>query len=586
MLPILPQKDNVNSDDRKSHLEKNQSLYKFDFDYLKPLPLLDTDPNNKKVDIIPERENFSATYNSEKLAAAVLPLAQNLLLAKVRGLFDPFDKLDDYADDIFTSIPLPEVAKVYTTDRSFADQRLAGVNPVVIRQLPLQSGLGQRFATIAENNKEQFSPIDLAERLNRGHIYIADYTGDDPNYTTPKSIAGGTYDSKLRKYLPKPRAFFCWRGMGIKDRGELIPIAIQLSGDDNSRIYTPSDDEQDWLYAKLCVQVADGNHHEMTTHLCRTHFIMEIFAVATARQLAETHPISLLLTPHFRFLIANNHLGRQQLVNEGGRVDNILAGSLTESLTITTDYYKNWNFQESSFPRDLQIRGVDNPEHLPHYPYRDDGMLIWDAITKYVINYLQYFYPSAQDITEDLELQAWAQELATVAENKGIPEVIDNISTLADIISNLIFTCGPLHSAINYTQLDYMGFVPNQPLAAYLNNKPMADEKKDSKNHEPVSEEQILKFLPPYQRAIDQLNTLYFLSAYRYDRLGYYDRTYQELYQKNTEEIFDGTPINTIILEFQQELKLAGDEIDRRNSKRLIKYPYFHPNLITNSISV
>jgi arachidonate 15-lipoxygenase len=586
MLPILPQKDDVNSDDRKVYLEKNQSLYKFDFDYLKPLPLLDTDPNNRKVDIIPARENFSATYNSEKLAAAVLPLAQNLLLAKVRGLFDPFDKLDDYADDIFTSIPLPEVAKVYTTDRSFADQRLAGVNPVVIRQLPLQSDLGQRFAAIAENNTEQFSPIDLAERLNRGHIYIADYTGDDPNYTTPKSIAGGTYDSKLRKYLPKPRAFFCWRGMGIKDRGELIPIAIQLSGDDNSRIYTPSDDEQDWLYAKLCVQVADGNHHEMTTHLCRTHFIMEIFAVATARQLAETHPISLLLTPHFRFLIANNHLGRQQLVNEGGRVDNILAGSLTESLTITTDYYKKWNFQESSFPRDLQIRGVDNPEHLPHYPYRDDGMLIWDAITKYVTKYLQYFYPSAQDIIEDFELQAWAQELATVAKNKGIPEVIDNISTLADIISNLIFTCGPLHSAINYTQLDYMGFVPNQPLAAYLNNKPMVDEKKDLKDHEPVSEEQILKFLPPYQRAIDQLNTLYFLSAYRYDRLGYYNRTYQELYQKNAEEIFDGTPIKTIILEFQQELKLAGDEIDRRNSKRLIKYPYFHPNLITNSISV
>jgi arachidonate 15-lipoxygenase len=586
MKPILPQKDEANANDRNSYLEKNRELYKFDLNYLYPLPLLDTDPNKKRVDIIPAKENFSAAYHSEKLAAAVFPLAQNLLLAKVRGLFDPFDKLDDYADDIFTSIPLPEVAKNYTTDRSFADQRLAGVNPVVIRQLLPNSDLGRRFAIISQNNVEQFNPINLAERLTQGHVYIADYTGDDPNYLTPKSIAGGTYDSKSRKYLPKPRAFFCWRDMGIKDRGELIPIAIQLSSDDNSRIYTPSDKDQDWFYAKLCVQVADGNHHEMTTHLCRTHFIMEIFAVATARQLAETHPISLLLAPHFRFLIANNHLGRQQLVNEGGRVDEILAGSLTESLTITTDYYKNWNFKEASFPVDLQIRGVDNPEHLPHYPYRDDGILIWNAITKYVEKYLKYFYPNDQDITDDPELKNWIQELQTVAENKGIPEVIDNMNTLADIMSNLIFTCGPLHSAINYTQADYMGFVPNQPLAAYLDTKPMADEEEDSENHKPVSEEQILNFLPPYKRTMDQLNTLYFLSSYRYDRLGYYDRTYQELYQKSAEEIFDGTPIYTTILEFQQELKLAGDEIDRRNAKRLIKYPYFHPNLITNSISV
>lgn len=92
MLPILPQNDNANFAIREAYLEKNRKLYKFDFDYLNPLPLLDTDPNNRKVDVISEKENFSAAYNSEKLAAAVLPLAQNLLLAKVRGLFDPFDK--------------------------------------------------------------------------------------------------------------------------------------------------------------------------------------------------------------------------------------------------------------------------------------------------------------------------------------------------------------------------------------------------------------------------------------------------------------------------------------------------------------
>jgi arachidonate 15-lipoxygenase len=173
-------------------------------------------------------------------------------------------------------------------------------------------------------------------------------------------------------------------------------------------------------------------------------------------------------------------------------------------------------------------------------------------------------------------LQEWAKELSTVANIKGMPNSIDVIGTLIEIVSNLIFTCGPLHSAVNYSQVDYMGFVPNQPLAAYLDPKPETL----------ISEEDILKFLPPFQRTMDQLTTLYFLAAYRYDRLGYYDRTYQDLYQQSTEEVFAGTDINEIIIEFQQELKRIGNEIDRRNSKRLIKYPYFHPDQITNSISV
>lgn len=53
---------------------------------------------------------------------------------------------------------------------------------------------------------------------------------------------------------------------------------------------------------------------------------------------------------------------------------------LAESLKITTDYYQQWDFKESSFPKDLEARGVHDIKHLPHYPYRDDGTLIWNAI--------------------------------------------------------------------------------------------------------------------------------------------------------------------------------------------------------------
>ena len=46
------------------YLTNNRKLYNFDLKYLNPLPLLDTNPKKQKgVDIIPFRENFSATYN-------------------------------------------------------------------------------------------------------------------------------------------------------------------------------------------------------------------------------------------------------------------------------------------------------------------------------------------------------------------------------------------------------------------------------------------------------------------------------------------------------------------------------------------
>lgn len=578
MLPSLPQNDLENKKQRQEYLANNRQIYQFDLEYLKPLPLLDADPNNQKVDVIPDRENYSGSYRAEKFAQTILPLGENLLLSKARSLFDPFDRLDDYVD-VFTTLPRPEIVNNYQTDRAFANQRLAGSNPVVIRQLNPTRPLAAKIAALAENRQE-YSPIDLGERLQQGHIYMTDYTGTEPNYRTPAFIASGTYNSNVRKYLPKPRAFFCWRQIGISDRGELIPIAIQLSADDESRIYTPSEKNGlDWFFAKLCVQVADANHHEMSTHLCRTHFVMEPFAISTARQFAETHPVRILLTPHFRFMLAINNQGRSELINNGGPVDRLLSGSLAESLKIVTDSYQSWDFQKSSFLEDLKSRGVDDAEHLPHYPFRDDGKLIWQEIEKFVAKYLKYFYQNPTDIMNDTELQGWARELGETLKIKGMPSAIATVEELISIITNIIFTCGPLHSAVNYAQEEYMLFPPNQGLAAYY-------EPEAKKIDEPISMEIILKFLPPYQQTMGQLNTLYSLSAYRYDKLGDYNRTYRELYQQDAKQIFAETPVVNFIEEFQQNLRIAGDEIDRRNRLRLIKYPYFHPALIINSISV
>ena len=53
----------------------------------------------------------------------------------------------------------------------------------------------------------------------------------------------------------------------VRRNGDLVPIAIQLHqipGEGNP-IWTPDDDEYDWLHAKLWLRAADTQHHQVRT---------------------------------------------------------------------------------------------------------------------------------------------------------------------------------------------------------------------------------------------------------------------------------------------------------------------------------
>jgi arachidonate 15-lipoxygenase len=567
MKPSLPQ-DDPNQEQRKDSLNRQQQAYQFDYESLSPLALLKD---------VPAVENFSSKYLAERiLATSELPA--NMLAADSRAFLDPLDELQDY-EDFFTWLPLPGVAKIYQTDRSFAEQRLSGANPMVLRLLDQEDSRAETLAQLC-----CLQPLfDLRKELQDKNIYIADYTGTDEHYRGPAKVAGGTYE-KGRKYLPKPRAFFAWRWTGIRDRGEMTPIAIQLDPKPGSHLYTPFDPPIDWLYAKLCVQVADANHHEMSSHLGRTHLVMEPIAIVTARQLAKNHPLSLLLKPHFRFMLTNNDLARSHLIAPGGPVDELLGGTLAETMELTREACSTWSLDQFALPAELKNRGMDDPNQLPHYPYRDDGLLLWDAIETFVSGYLKFFYPTNEAIVQDVELQTWAKELASDdgGKVKGMPDHIDTVEQLIAIATTVIFTCGPQHSAVNFPQYDYMSFAANMPLAAYRDIPGITA----SGHLEVITENDILRLLPPYKRAADQLQILFILSAYRYDRLGYYDKSFRELYRMSFDEVFAGTPIQLLARQFQQNLNMAEQKIDANNQKRVIPYFSLKPSLVLNSISI
>jgi arachidonate 15-lipoxygenase len=581
--PILPQYDAA-LQQRKDYLKKQCEEYQFDtFDFLPSLPLLKALPQGEKppASLFGKRGVLSslvqnvvflkAKARQESFAQVSPPVSMDPLqlyegsLAELSGT-----KLPGYVDvqaflpqsvgeytEMEQSRPVSsptQVIRDYKKDATFAEQRLSGVNPLVIQRLGAEQPEVLKQLLLRVPN--------LGET---GNLYFADY------HTKLPVVRGGTYRDEKKvtvkdekgndrqKHLPRPIALF------RLENGQLLPVAIQLEADREESIFTPSDDPTDWLIAKLCVQIADANHHELITHLCRTHLVIEAIAVVTARELAQNHPLKVLLQPHFRFTLNYNDGVRDKLINPGGPIDALMAGSLRGAEDILKQGYRTWSFDQFVFPQEIENRGMGK-DNITHYPYRDDGMLVWEAIEKFVGEYLKLYYMKPEDIAGDTELQAWAREIQTVFEGKGFPGDFQTLDALVEFVTSIIFIAGPQHSAINYAQYEYMAFAPNMPFAAY---GPLPQK------GQPSQPDGLIKFLPPPSQAVGQLLLAHGLSAYQYDHLGDY-----------LPDDFTDSAVLPLIQEFKKGLVNVESKIEERNGSRPIAYPYFKPSLILNSISI
>ena len=259
----------------------------------------------------------------------------------------------------------------------------------------------------------------------------------------------------------------------------------------------------------------------MRSHYLVCHAAMEAYAVASMRNLPDAHPLYRLLQPHFRYTIGINTAARAKLINPGGLIDNAFSIGGRGREIFTERASKIYDVHETNIKENAKKRGVDDRNLLPNYHYRDDGILIWDAIESYVREIIDIFYKSDDDVKEDTEVQSWANEVHFHAfpgyngakDGHGFPDKIETREDLILYCTLIMFTGSAQHAVVNFGQFDIYGFVPNAPFAL---RKPPPTEKGVTTFAD------ILESLPTIHNSGIIIGLVYALSQYSPDEVSVY----------------------------------------------------------------
>jgi arachidonate 15-lipoxygenase len=457
---------------------------------------------------------------------------------------------------LFKQIPIPQKATTLYDDGAFADYFVSGLNPLMVTRL---SEIPEKLALNDSVFRQHrlFSSDSLDDALADERAFIVDYALLD-------SLEPGKHPDQ-DKYVYAPIVV-----LAIPKQGERLEV-LGIQYGQNPSLYpfvTPSDNPWSWQIAKTMVKVADINYHEVASHLCLTHLVVEPIVVATYRQLSSRHPVHKLLAPHFEGTIPINALAVNRLINKGGKVEQLATSKIDSAYRVIEAVREGFHFRDSFLSAQLARRGVDATSQIKEYPYRDDALLIWGAIENWVTNYVKVYYSSDDEILLDGELQHWAQEIQDpdMGRIQGFlpTDGMASRQTLAETLTMIIFTASAQHAAVNFPQREAAA-VPYQPLGGYA----------PAPSHLNHTEKDAVDFLPPLDRAIKQTHTLSLLGQIYHTQLGQYA---------------PGTFFHPQILlhqyRFTDELKSIEKTIKARNRTRRTPYEHLKPSRIPQSINI
>uniref|UniRef100_A0A668TX54 Lipoxygenase domain-containing protein n=1 Tax=Oreochromis aureus TaxID=47969 RepID=A0A668TX54_OREAU len=439
-------------------------------------------------------------------------------------------------------------------DTFFGYQFLNGTNPMLIQRCTqLPSNLPVTDKMVFPDGQH-----NLAEEIEKGNIFLCDYKLLD-------GVESNTINGN-KQFLTAPLVLL-WKN----NADHLVPVAIQLKQKpkEDNPIFYPSDSEYDWLIAKMFVRSANFNLYELNAHLLRTHLLAEVFAVSLLRNLPMVHPLYKLLIPHTRYTLNINFLARMLLISKGGTFAKFTSSGGEGALTILRRSLSTLTYSSLCIPDDIAERGLKD---VPNFYYRDDGLQLWEIISRFVKSTLAFYYKTDAEVQEDTELQNWIKEIFQYGflsqESTGIPQKFTTVDEMVKFVTMVIFTCSAQHSAVNSGQYDFGGWMPNSPTTMEL---------APPKEKGTTTEKTILETFPSVNTTVHAMATVWLLSKQSSDSifLGQYP-------EKHFTERFPLLKIK----EFQEELKKLSADIKARNSSLDLPYTYLDPEVVENSVSI
>ena len=487
-------------------------------------------------------------FQSEGVTAFLKNTLYDMLRDEHGGDYLRASSFDDYAKVLFKILETPAAYRyapqdwmalapgeaVWQTDWYFGWLQIAGFNTTQLKGVFEHDApaLGTLLSTLL--TKAPFtdamlhtatgnSSLTLVEAAREGRLYALDFTNLHPE--------DGSELHGERRYVTAPIALFYWNDSPPSGypagRPSMQPIAIQLGQAhdvEDFPVYT-RDDGVKWQIAKFYVNNALAIQHETVAHLGDCHLAIEPFLLSSHRQLSAQHPIAVLLAPHLRFTIQINDSALHSLAVPGGVVASVLSTSIEGSQRMLVENAAAWRFEQKLPNKLFALRGVD-AARLPEFPFRDDALLLWNNIRKFVTNYLGVYYAGDADVIADTEVQGWMNELVDerYGDIKGLERLkvdpstgrvqIDSFDYLCDIVALIIYTAGPQHASVNYPQWPMMSYLPSVSGTAYAAPPKASDQTIEKPEH---------YLLPPLDVALYQASFGYLLSGVQYDVLGVYE---------------------------------------------------------------
>ncbi|XP_014775802.1 polyunsaturated fatty acid 5-lipoxygenase [Octopus bimaculoides] len=541
---FLPQND-PDKEQRENEIKYKREIYSLEYSEGSPV----------KLKTLPADEEFSKTYQWQIFSVKWDTKLKNWLSGVTTSSWEKLEDLDNiYYKEGITK---PKASAYWNEDTWFGYQRLNGCNP---KSIKLCEEIPSKLRVDEDMMKPVLNGKTLEELIQEKRLF----------YTDLEILEGICH--KEQYDICAPIALFM-----LNSEDDLVPIAIQLQqqkGADNP-VFLPTDDWGVWTLAKMWYNLADSSYHQSVVHLGLTHLLMQVVVLALHRNVSVSHPVYKILAPHTLFLLAINDYAFQILVSPGGLIDNVMVIGRDGMFELIHKSSQGWNFLSDGHPAtDFENRKVDDPKVLPKYYFRDDSLLLYNSIYKYVSSYIDIYYANEDDVTNDWEIQNWIESMAVGHENGGLQGLpmkdgkghMSSKEELKEILAITIFTCSVTHAAANFLQYEEYGFPTNYPMTL---RTPLLKDKN------PKTENDVIAAIPNKAETFNIVTLTRVLSESATNSLGNFETQY----------IYDPKAVGCV-KDFRSDLKRISDGIRRRNRTLDKPYEVLDPVNIPNAISI